>query len=525
MTKWIIPILVYTCSSLHALAQFMPMQPRKLTEGELNFNNISRQKFNCVWGNCDNGTGRLFATTIYKKKANRADVYYSIEGNFKNGRLNGFGKTTAYYGTEPPVKKGAAFDSLTAVNEVYNSLYSDTYEGAFGYYKDGYLQYGTHIDFNKTTWSGMYENTWFVYGSIKEKNAEVEYKGFQCGKHVYSNWYANGCPFTGLRMRIKKDSAEMIPYQNFEKTNLFKPFAPSEYVADRKTVNNMPFEEGIYNGETAAGLPEGLGEWISNDHRYVHFGYFKKGKLHGLAALNFNMNNKNEGPLNFGYLVGLFKNGIIQYASVSTFSKIYTGEVNNNYEPNGYGYWDDKGMQLTHEDGLFSNGQLHGPGTRRYTDGKALTGNFSYGTFTSGTIVYTINSLRKGDVVKVNGKKYAVIDNPWDENDMFQKNRGWVTLSDRSQLKEGTNFEKLNESNSAFYKTCDKCYGKGNIETYSPVKVLVSAGKYSTYQQYTGPNTQPVQVTVALADPVYETKLTSQYSICPVCNGTGKVLR
>ncbi len=48
----------------------------------------------------------------------------------------------------------------------------------------------------------------------------------------------------------------------------------------------IPFEDGLYSGEIFEGLPEGLGEWISNDHEHVKFGYFKKGKLHGLAALN-----------------------------------------------------------------------------------------------------------------------------------------------------------------------------------------------------------------------------------------------
>lgn len=520
-------LLTFICVSLslQVTAQFMPTQPRKLLADELKWNNITRQKFNCVWGDCENGKGRLFATFVYKNNANKADLHYSIEGEFKNGRLNGFGKITLYYGTEPPQKKGMVFDSLLAVNEVYNALNNTDYEGAFGFYQDGNMLQGTYINFNKTIWSGIYEGYYFVYGDVKEKDADVEYKGFQCGKHIYPAWYANGCPFTGLRMKIKKDSLELIPFQNFEKTNRFKSFPPSEYAANRITINNMPFEGGLYSGETAGGLPEGLGEWISNDHQFVRFGYFKKGKLHGLASLNFNMNKKNDGRINFGYVVGQFKNGIIQYASVSTYGKVYTGEVNSNFEPDGYGSWDDKAMQLTHEDGFFSNGSLNGYGTRRFSDGKSLTGNFNFGTFTQGTVVYTINSLRRGDVVKVNGQKYAVIDNPWNETDMFQKGRGWVTLSDRSQLKEGMVFEKLAESNSAFYKSCSNCSGRGNTETYSQVKVLLSAGTYSTYSQYTGPNTQPRQVTVALSDPVYETKLISHYSVCPVCDGTGKVFK
>lgn len=328
---------------------------------------------------------------------------------------------------------------------------------------------------------------------------------------------------TGLSLIYKNDSVALFPHRFQQKITDFRPFPVSEYAAGSVSVIKMPFDDGFFTGEVFEGLPEGLGEWISNDHQHVKFGYFKKGKLHGLAALNISRDDKYN---RMDFVLGEFKNGVIQKASVTEDGDIYVGEVNGKYLPDGYGtrYKKEWDKQIVFESGNFSVGNLHGYGTRRFSNGNTQSGNFNYGTFTSGAEIITVNSLRKGDVVKVSGKKLAIIDDPWDENTFSKSYRGWVILSDKSKLKQGMSFEKLNESNEAFYKSCPNCGGRGIIDNYATVKVLVQAGSYSTYQQYTGAHTAPKEVTVALSNPVYENKVVANgTATCPVCNGNGKI--
>ncbi len=228
------------------------------------------------------------------------------------------------------------------------------------------------------------------------------------------------------------------------------------------------------------------------------------------------------------FVLGEFKNGVVQKASVTDDSYIYVGEVNGNYLPNGYGTRYKKEWEKANwfEDGNFSVGKLHGFGTRRFSDGNVQTGNFNFGFFKGGQEIITVNSLRKGDVVKVNGEKFAVIDDPWDEQSITKPYRSWVTLSNKSQLKQGMQFEKLKESNDAFFKKCMNCIGRGIVDNYTTVKTIVQGGSYSTYQQYTGPKTAPKEVTVELSAPVYENKQVQKgTAVCKVCNGTGKIIK
>ena len=51
-----------------------------------------------------------------------------------------------------------------------------------------------------------------------------------------------------------------------------------------------------------------------------------------------------------------------------------------------------------------------------------------------------VNLLTKGDVIKIKGVRYVVMDNPRDEKQVLTNFRGWVTLSDNSILNAGTPF-------------------------------------------------------------------------------------
>lgn len=516
--KKLMALLIFTLAVTIVTAQYLTTQPAVYSASEQKAINLSKQNIDCIWGDCVNGKGRLLVTNKFSKNAQRNEERYSIEGEFKDGFLNGFGKITLYYGKNFPLKKAVPFDSLEAVNEIYNSLdwinnlkNGTGHEGSFGFFKNGVLLEGTCINGYRKVMAGIFYRNELIYGSIKEENAELEYKGFTTSSG------------TGLAMKYKKDSVEFFPHRFQQKITDFRPLSVSEYNMGTTSVIKMPFENGLYSGEVFEGLPEGLGEWIGSDHQHVKFGYFKKGKLHGLAALNFSRGDKYN---SMDFVLGEFKNGVIQKASVTEEGDIYVGEVNEKYLPDGYGtrYKKEWDKQIVFESGNFSVGNLNGHGTRRFSNGNTQSGNFNNGTFTSGDEIITVNSLRKGDVVKVNGKKLAVIEEPWDEHTFSKSYRGWVILSDKTKLKQGMPFEKLNESNDAFYMLCPTCGGRGIIDNYATVKVLVQGGTYSTYQQYTGTHTAPKEVTVALSNPVYENKVVANgTATCSVCNGKGKI--
>jgi len=499
-------------------------QPRELNKAERDFNQVSSDKTKCVWGNCENGVGKLlFTRSFNQRKTLKNPIYISVQGNFKNGRLEGFGqllwsKNKLIFEN----KKGVPFDSVMAVSEVLNAAKSTETGGSYGFYKDGYLMQGRMILEDNHVYNGLFKFGQFIFGTVTSPDSSVTHKGFLCYNDVFPA-FDNASIRTGLRLVIKKDSIELIPYHQGKKTSQFRPFAPSEYATTRTTVVDMPFDNGIYNGEVFAGKPEGFGEWIGNNHLYAKIGYFKNGLLHGLAALNYNGEQDEKRYPSFGYVLAEFKNGIAKKAATGYYSDFYIGEINKDYRPYGYGTMIHSGAILQYESGEFAYGKLWGYGTQNFSDGSSKTGNFVDGKLSSGTYIVTVNALRKGNVVKVNGKKFAVIDNPWFEHDMTMAGRGWVTLSDKSILKQGTPFEKLDESSSTFYKQCSQCGGTGNIKTFSNIKVLISNNVY-TYEAVRGINNQRVEVTVS--NPVYETKTIASGSyVCPGCGGEGWLLK
>ncbi|MBK8712303.1 MAG: hypothetical protein IPL97_10595 [Niastella sp.] len=159
----IITLLIFTLAVTTVTAQSLTVQPTIYTAAEQKAISISKQKVSCISGDCMNGKGRLLVTQKFTKKASGNEYRYAIEGEFKDGLLNGFGKITLYYGENFPLKKGVAFDSLEAVNEIYNSLdwinnlkNGTGHEGSFGFFKNGILLEGTCINGYRKVLAGTF---------------------------------------------------------------------------------------------------------------------------------------------------------------------------------------------------------------------------------------------------------------------------------------------------------------------------------------------------------------------------------
>ena len=107
--KKLMALLIFTLAVTIVTAQYLTTQPAVYSASEQKAINLSKQNIDCIWGDC-------------VKNAQRNEERYSIEGEFKDGFLNGFGKITLFYGKNFPLKRAVPFDSLEAVNEIYNSL-------------------------------------------------------------------------------------------------------------------------------------------------------------------------------------------------------------------------------------------------------------------------------------------------------------------------------------------------------------------------------------------------------------------
>lgn len=515
-------------SSISLSAQTLN-QPYPLKKESTSSYRFSSQTFKCVTGDCENGKGTQTVELKYKQKVwndwkNAAD-YYIVEGNFSNGRLNGFGKVMRFFNQEAFKQYQALpYDSVRMNQEVLASLNNDQYEASAGYFIGGELRRGMYIDSYNRIWDAFYSQSYVVFGTVTLPNQDLVYRGFFCAAGIIANqgWPANNCPRVGLRLEIKKEGTKLVPFGDNLNTNSpsVLPFAESVYDPNRKQVQQLKYDGGVYNGEAVNGVPEGFGEWMSDDYLWVKFGQFKNGKLHGLAALNFDL-KEGKGPyIDYGYALAQFTNGVTTRAHINMYSAYYTGEVNAAFMPNGYGIIKDPGSQKKVQEGFFENGQLNGSGMVTYLDGKVLKGNFVKGVFTSGTATYTVNALRVGDVVRVNGKKLAVIENPWHPN-TFQSLRDYVRLHDGSILKTGMDFEKLNESSGQFFENCKKCIGTGVIQQYNNEKVITAVSpmmsrvvntpqgyKEETYYNYS-----------------YGTELKHTGKVsCSQCGGTGKLI-
>jgi hypothetical protein len=491
---------------------------------------LSSQTFKCATGNCDNGKGTVLVEFKYKKKVwgdwQKAAEYYVIEGNFINGRINGFGKIMRYFNEEAFKKyQPLPFDSLRMTNEVLASMETDMYEASSGYYVQGFMRKGIYIDAYDKIWDAFYYQSTAIFGTLTIPKSDVVYRGFLCAAALLPNqgWIGNYCPGLGLLLEIRKNGTKLVPFGNKLEANdpTVLPFAETEYSPERKAVQQLKYDKGVYNGEALNGVPEGFGEWISDDLLWIKFGYFKKGKLHGLAALNFDLNNGKSQYITYGYALAQFRNGIATKAHTYRLSGYYYGEINSAFVANGYGIKTDPIAQLKTQEGYFENGELNGVGKLSYFDGKIVNGNFVNGKMVSGNVVYTVNSLRMGDVVKINGKKYAVVEDPWEPNS-FQYLRGFVKLHDGTVLKEGMNFEKLNEKPDQFYTQCKMCSGTGVIQQYTNANVITSM---SPLMRRTV-NTPQGYKEESYYNFTYGTELRHTGKVaCSSCNGAGRFVK
>ncbi len=229
--KKIFILIFFKILASNSLAQYVTFQPSNYSPSEQKALSISKQKIDCIWGDCENGKGRLLVSHKFSKKGGGNEYQYSIEGNFKTGLLNGFGKITRYYGENFSTKKGVAFDSLEAVKEIYNSLDWITnltnktgHEGSFGFFKNGKLLEGTYINDYRNVLEGIFNLNQLVYGSIKEEKSESNYKGFTT------------IAGTGLGLIYKKDSVELFPHRFQKKLTDFRLYPESEYATGRTSV-------------------------------------------------------------------------------------------------------------------------------------------------------------------------------------------------------------------------------------------------------------------------------------------------
>ena len=527
-TLFLLPLFSFFILSVNAQS-FLPNQPLPVDKGVYKTYKIKSEKTKCIWGDCDNGKGSLLVERKFnQRETNRNDEYYSVEGNFKNGKLNGYGKVTRFF-----VKslfdnyKGMPYDSLRFSEEMFNSLKSVEYISAVGHFTDGICNKGIFIDAYDNIWDGLFVNAELYFGTATLTQTNEIHRGFFCNRIIFSNNTipANSCPLTGLRIVEKEGRPDLIPFVDFTRMNQAKlqPFSHLEYDPERKSVVNLLFENGLYTGEAVNGIPEGFGQWIRNDFLYVKFGYFKKGKLHGLAAVSF---NSNEGTTynwqSNGYAVAQFINGMARTAYVDRGGSIYTGEVDEKFNAYGYGKRISPVSQLKEEEGEFILNKLHGRGKQLFSDGRVVEGEFSLGKFVGGKTIWTVNSLRLGDVVRINGKKYAVVENPWNEYSMLKEYRGFVKLHDGSTLKTGTNFEKLNESSDQFFVKCTECHGTGTIAQYAEKQV---------YAGSSSPQSRIVSTSQGYKEEIYINtyyKKEWQYSgstTCHKCYGAGKFVK
>lgn len=529
LQKQVMVCIVLMVASIALSAQTLN-QPYPLKKESTSTYRYGSQSFKCATGNCENGQGTLLVEFKYKLKVwgdwtNKAE-YYAVEGNFINGRISGFGKVMQFF-TQDAFKqyKPQPYDSLRMMNEVLQSLNNDFYDASAGYFIGGVMRRGMYIDSYNRIWDAFYDRSTVVFGTLSIPSQKQVYRGFLCAAAVLPNqgWIANYCPIVGLRLEIKNDTSKLVPFGDNISVNdaLVLPFSESVYDPNRKPVQQLNFDNGIYNGEAVNGVPEGFGEWMSNDYLWIKFGYFKNGKLHGLSALNFDINQGKGPEIVYGYAVAQFNNGVAARALTGIWSSYYRGEINAAFLASGYGVKMNSMLQLKYEEGYFEDGQLNGAGKQTYTDGRVVSGNFVKGKLTAGTTTYTVNSLRVGDVVRVNGKKYAVIENPWDPN-TYQTLRGYVKLHDGSMLKTGTDFEKLNESSGQFFETCKKCVGTGVLQQYNNTKVVTSVSPMMSRTV----NTPQGYREETYYNYSYGTELKHSGKVtCNECNGAGRFVK
>ncbi len=222
---------------------------------------------------------------------------------------------------------------------------------------------------------------------------------------------------------------------------------------------------------------------------------------------------------------------------------LYSGSVEDG-KPNGWGKWGD---ERQFREGFFMDGKLVGVSDRIeytvyedridyfavYLDGNPSTDIAAFipraeeikkaqEKYANSPKQDPVNLLTKGDVIKIKGVRYVVMDNPRDEKQVLTNFRGWVTLSDNSILNAGTPFEKLNEKVTVFdYETCTICSGTGREVSYTQTKLLVTAATYRTYERVRGNRVE--EVTVQAQPAVYDVKTIAHSKTCWVCKGEGKL--
>lgn len=413
-------------------------------------------------------------------------------------------------------KNGAVFDWERIKQEAEQKDPRIEYAFYGDFSGEGYLRNGVYCD-SKIRVEGFFTNWGEIsFGKISSPLHDTVYTGF-IDPSLMSNSSMNRYYGTlGLRIKSYADTIEILPFMKSALYEKFKPYPMSEYNASRKYVVGLKWRGGIYEGETFNGIPEGLGMWQHDYDGNAEVGFYKNGYAHGIMAKRVKL------PGAYGRIVaglGLFKEGTLLDAA--SFDRgYYEGSVGYNFLANGKGkMWNILvDGQYNTEEGNFLDGVLHGFGKRTKADGSYQSGQFNKGEFIGGYSMVTHRGLAIGDVIRVNNKKFMVVET----NRVNESGNYFVVLNDGSRLYETDPFTSTNDSDDEFYSPCSKCSGAGSLTSHFQTQIWLG----NDYLTNTKVDPHDGTITrVTTITPKYEIKNYTRSATCTQCNGKGRLLK